>query len=93
MTKRRDKAKTYPVEFRGRRTRVTIPGPDEPNALLDAIRDNLSPKATATMVAYLQSASTNDADVDAQVAWFSEQLVEALGGYEVQGRLAEEVGL
>ena len=93
MPKRQDKAKTYPVEVDGRETRVTVPVSDEPNALHDWLADNLSPQATATIVAYLQSASTNDADVDVQVAWFAEQLAEALGGYEARSRLAEEVGL
>ena len=93
MAKKRDKPKTYPVEINGRKVRVTVPEDDKTDVLRDAIRDSLSPQATATIVAYLQSASTNNPDVDAQVAWFAEQLVEALGGYEAQGRLADEVGL
>ena len=93
MAKKPDKPKTYPDEANGRKVRVTVPEDDKPDVLRDAIRDNLSPQATATIVAYLQSASTNNPDVDAQVAWFAEQLVEALGGDEAQDLLADEVGL
>ena len=91
---KRKRPKTYEADAGDRKVRVTVPEDPKPEDMLaDAVRDNLSPKAVATIVAYLQSASTNDADVDAQVAWFAEQLVEALGGYEAQNRLAEEVGL
>jgi len=72
---------------------VTVPGSDEQDVLRDWLSDNLSPKAVATIVAFLQPVRTNDHDVDEQVRWFSEQLIEALGGYEAQSRLAEEVGL
>jgi len=33
------------------------------------------------------------AQVNTQVRWFRDQLVELLGGYEQQSRLAEELGL
>jgi len=61
--------------------------------LADAVRDNLSPKAVATIVSYLRTVRTDDADVDDEVRWFAEQLTEMLGGGEAQNRLAEEVGL
>lgn len=44
--------------------------------LATAIRDNLSPQAVAAIVAYLQPVSTRDPQVNGEVAWFSEQLVE-----------------
>jgi len=91
---KRMRPKTYEADAGDRKVRVTVPEDPKPeDVLADAVRDNLSPKAVATVVSYLRTASTNDADVDAQVAWFAEQLVEALGGYEAQNRLAEEVGL
>jgi len=93
MPERRDKPKTYPVEVDGRKTRVTVPENDEQNVLRDWFSDNLTPQAVATIVSFLQPVRTDDQDVDEEVRWFAEQLVGALGGYEAQSRLAEEVGL
>ena len=93
MPQRRDKPKTYPVEVDGRKTRVTVPDSEEHDALRDWLSENLTPQAVATIVAFLQPVHTDDQDVDEQVCWFSERLVEAVGGYEAQSRLAEEVGL
>ena len=59
----------------------------------EVLRDNLSPEAVAAIVSYLQPVSTRDSAVNKEVAWFSEQLVELLGGYEQQTRLANELGL
>ena len=72
--------------------KVTIPENDEQD-LFDAVREQLSPQAVATIVAFLQPARTNNPDVDRQVRWFAEQLVELLGGDEQQAQLAEELGL
>ena len=72
--------------------KVTVPENDEQD-LFDAVREQLSPQATATIVAFLQPARTNNPDVDRQVRWFAEQLTELLGGNEQQSRLAEELGL
>ena len=93
MPQRRDKPKTYPVEVNGRKTRVTVPDGDEHDALRDWLSDNLTPQAVATIVSFLQPVRTDDQDVDEEVRWFAEQLVEAVGGYAAQSRLAEEVGL
>jgi hypothetical protein len=69
-----------------------VPENDE-SELFDAIREQLSPHAVASIVAYLQPARTNNQDVDRQVAWFAEELVKLLGGHEQQAQLAEELGL
>ncbi len=61
--------------------------------LTATIRDNLSPQAVAAIVAYLQPVATRDAKVNQEVTWFSEQLVDALGGHEQVGRLMDELGL
>ncbi len=61
--------------------------------LAAAIRENLSPQAVAAIVAYLQPVATRDLKVNQQVAWFGEQLVDALGGHEQVGRLMDELGL
>ena len=90
---KRTRPKTYPIEVDGRKTRVTVPDRNEPDALRDWLSDNLTPQAVATIVSFLQPVRTNDHDVDEQVRWFAERLVEVLGGYEAQSRLAEEVGL
>jgi hypothetical protein len=71
---------------------VTVPENDE-SELFDAIREQLSPHAIASIVSHLQSARTNNQDVDRQVHWFTEELCKLLGGYEQQAHLAEELGL
>lgn len=62
-------------------------------ALVDALRENLSPEAVAAIASWLQPARTNDENVDREVRWFAEQLAQALGGWDQQSRLAEELGL
>ena len=62
-------------------------------SLVDALRDNLSPEAVAAIASWLQPARTNDENVDREVRWFAEQLAQALGGWDQQNRLAEELGL
>ncbi len=90
----RTRPKTYEAEHAGRKVRVTVPeDPKAEDVLADAVRDNLSPRAVATIVSYLRTVRTDDADVDDEVRWFAEQLTEMLGGGEAQNRLAEEVGL
>ena len=70
----------------------TVPENDEQD-LFDAIREQLSPHAVASIASHLQGASTNNGQVDRQVHWFTEELVKLLGGYEHQAHLAEELGL
>jgi len=93
MTK--SKTKTYPhTRPDGTTVRVSVPDDPQPQDLLtDALRDNLSPQAIATIIAYLQPAHVNDANVQRQVQWFSELLIQTLGGPEQFNRLADEVGL
>ena len=66
---------------------------DASASLVDALRDNLSPEAVAAIASWLQPARTNDGNVDREVRWFAEQLAQALGGWDQQSRLAEELGL
>ena len=61
--------------------------------LFDALKDNLSPRAVAAIVAYLLPAKTKDKAVNHELEWFASRLTELVGGPEQQGRLAEEVGL
>ena len=59
----------------------------------DVLKDNLSPEAVAAIVSYLQPVSTKSGTVNKEIEWLSGQLVELLGGYDQQARLAEELGL
>jgi len=94
MNARRRRPETHEADANGKKVRVTVPeNPDPIETMQDAIRDQLSPHAVAAIVSYLQPVSTKDSAVNKEVAWFSERLVELLGGYEQQSRLAEELGL
>ncbi len=62
-------------------------------ALIDAMRENLSPEAVAAIASWLQPAETNDDSVNREIRWFTEQLAYALGGWQQQSELAEELGL
>ena len=61
--------------------------------LMDALRDNLSPQAVAAVVAYLQPAKTDNAEVNRQLRWLAERLTELVGGPEQLARLTDELGL
>jgi len=91
---KRKRPETYEAEHAGRKVRVTVPEDPKPEDFLaDALRDNLSPKALATIAAYLQPVRTLDRDLVRQVEWFRELLVEVVGGDEAFNRLADEAGL
>jgi hypothetical protein len=45
------------------------------------------------IAAYLQPARTRDENVNRQIAWFSEQLVLAIGGHDALNRAIEDLGL
>lgn len=92
MTHKRRHPDTYEAEINGKKVRVTVPENDE-SELFEAVREQLSPEAVASIVSHLQTARTNNQDVDRQVRWFADELAKLLGGYEQQARLAEELGL
>ena len=71
---------------------VPVPENDEQD-LFDAVREQLSPQAVASIVAHIHGAATNNVEVDQQVLWFCQKLTELLGGNEQFTRLAEELGL
>lgn len=56
-------------------------------------RPQASPQALAAIVSYLQPATTNNAKVNAEIQRFAEQLAQMIGGWQEQGKLAQEVGL
>lgn len=73
-------------------------GAVDQQAFEKVIRDNLSPEAVATIIAFLQTAAfyrpANDDAMRAlqQVEWFTATLTEMLG-VEEHNRLMEELGL
>ena len=90
---RRRKPKTYETTLNGKKTRVTIPENEDTDVLAEALKDNLSPEAVATIVAYLQPTRVKDAKVQREVEWFSEELVKAVGGNAALAQLMDEVEL
>ena len=93
MAKRR-KIRTHEATLDGKKVRVTIPeDPDPTEVMVEAIKDNLSPAAVAAIIAYLQPTRVKDAKVQREVEWFSEKLVEAVGGDAELSRFCDELGL
>jgi len=91
---KRKRPETCEVQRGERKVRVTVPEDPKPEDLLaDALRENLSPHAVATIAAYLQPVRTIDADVVRQVTWFRELLTTVVGGADEMSRLCDEVGL
>lgn len=95
MTNSNDKTKTRKrTRPDGKVVNVSVPTDPTPQEMLsDAIRENLSPEAVATIIAYLQPVGVDDPKVQREVQWFSDQLTETLGGVDQFNRLMEEVGL
>jgi hypothetical protein len=85
------KAKTYEVQHKGKKVKVTVPESEEV-AFDEAIKNNLSPSAVAAIAAHLRAASTKDAKVNAEIRAFTELLINLLGT-DKYNRLCEEVGL
>ena len=59
----------------------------------EAIRDALSPEAVALAASELLLARCDDEDVDMEVRWFAEQLIELLGGQEAWSQTCKSIGL
>ena len=57
------------------------------------IRDALSPDAVALAGSYLLTARCDNEDVNMEVRWFAEQLIELLGGDEEFSRTCKSIGL
>ena len=65
----------------------------ESTALQNAIRDALSPEAVALAASELLLARCDDEEVDLEVRWLAEQLIDLLGGQEAWSRTCKEIGL
>ena len=63
------------------------------NPMQEAIRDALSPDAVALAASYLLTARCDDEEVDLEVRWFAEQLIELLGGDEAFSQSCKGIGL
>ena len=59
----------------------------------EAIRDALSPEAVALAASELLLARCDDEDIDMEVRWFAEQLIELLGGQEAWSQTCKSIGL
>jgi len=76
------------------RENVTLVSPaTDAAAMMACLRENLYCEAVASIAANIRGASTNDPDVDEQVRWFADQLIELLGGHDAYARLMGELGL
>ena len=59
----------------------------------EAIRDALSPEAVALAASELLLARCDDEEVDLEVRWFAEQLIDLLGGDEAFSKTCKGIGL
>ena len=62
-------------------------------AMQENIRDALSPEAVALAASYLLTARCDDEDVNMEVRWFAEQLIELLGGQDAWSQTCKSIGL
>ena len=63
-------------------------------SLIDALRENLSPEAVATIAHRLTpTPKSGHRELDAEVTWFATLLAETLGGWNQQERIVKELGL
>jgi len=90
--KRPKRPQTYETTFQGRKVRVTVPEAIDEGDLLTALKDNLSPQAITAIAAYLGSAVTKNEEVNRQVCWFRDQLIELVGGLDRYNQLSDELG-
>ena len=59
----------------------------------ESIRDALSPEAVGLAASYLLGARCDDEEVNMEVRWFAEQLIELLGGDEAFSQTCKSIGL
>ena len=64
----------------GKEVKVTIPEDDNPmDVLIDALKDNFSPGAIATMASALHGIETNNGSVNMEVLYMRDVLIQILG--------------
>ena len=72
-----------------------MPNNDDVHAMLDAIRDNLSPEAVALVIAKLQpvyATGEQGKQAEKEVTWFADRLLSILGRWQYETH-CEELGL
>ena len=89
------KPKTYETTLDGKKTQVTIPENPVDDDTLEALKDNLSPEAVAAIAAYLVAhpAEAPNKAVNRELNWFTDRLLELVGGDEAFNQLCEDIGL
>ncbi len=86
-------ASALDAAYEAGRQSASCPYRDE-SELSENLREQLSPHAVAAIVAYLQPAmSSRNAEVNRELDWFSDVLVQLLGGPESYQRITDELGL
>lgn len=88
--------RTYEVEHKGHKVRVTVPENGAPEDQLDdAIKENLSPEAVATLAnavrVHVNGRRTNR-EVRRELDWLADRLVELVGGEQAYHDLLTEAG-
>lgn len=71
---------------------TTQPQGHDEAELFEHIREQLSPETVAAIAAWLQPASTNNPEVDRQMQWLIDKLIEMLGADQYNA-LCEDLGL
>ena len=69
------------------------PSETETTPLQRCIRDALSPEAVALAASELLLARCDDEEVDLEVRWLAEQLIDLLGGQESWSQTCKSIGL
>ena len=91
---KRTTIKTYEARLGGKKVQVTVPEDPEPeDALIDAIKDSMSPAAVAAIIIALDPARVKDKELSAHVTWFKNDLLVAVGGRVGLKALVDENGL
>ena len=67
--------------------------PSQISPMQNAIRDALSPEAVALAASELLLARCDDEEVDLEVRWLAEQLIDLLGGQEAWSQTCKGIGL
>jgi len=71
---------------------TTQPQGHDEAELFEHLREQFSPEAVAAIAAWLQPASTNNPEVDRQIQWLIDKIIEMLGADQYNA-LCDDLGL
>lgn len=71
---------------------TTQPQGHDEAELFEHLREQFSPEAVAAIAAWLQPASTNNPEVNRQIQWLIDKIIEMLGT-EQYNALCDDLGL